>query len=218
MRTQALLFSILLSCIFVAVNAGKVVQLSSRNFDQTLRKSDADAFLIEFYAPWCGHCKTFEPTYEVIAESLSKEKDRKVEVYKVDGSSERALSSRFNVRGFPSIFLVDGWDVYEFKGRRDHDKIVIWALKGYKNNKAIPFLHSPYGFVGLGKSCLMRLGNYMMDIHLGIVRYGVSDAVAGGIIILGVISGTLVMMIVSVYLLEKHMERKAKAKAKAKTD
>ena len=39
------------------------IVLTSRNFDSSI--SDGNVWLIEFYASWCGHCKRFEPTYEV---------------------------------------------------------------------------------------------------------------------------------------------------------
>ena len=54
-------------------------------------------------------------------------------VGKIDGGEERALSSRFSVKGFPSFYLLDGYDVYEFKGVRSLDSISKFVLKGYKN-------------------------------------------------------------------------------------
>lgn len=37
--------------------------LDSRNFDSSIR--DGSVWLIEFYAPWCGHCRKFSMEYEV---------------------------------------------------------------------------------------------------------------------------------------------------------
>ena len=54
-------------------------------------------------------------------------------VGKIDGGEERALSSRFSVKGFPSFYLLDGYEVYEFKGTRSLDSITKFAIKGYKN-------------------------------------------------------------------------------------
>ena len=47
----------------VAGAKGRVVELDARTFDSTMR--DGNAWLVEFYAPWCGHCTRFAPTYEV---------------------------------------------------------------------------------------------------------------------------------------------------------
>ena len=95
--------------------------LTNDNFDEIVGDASKDK-MVEFYAPWCGHCKRFAPTYEKVAETLHAQskadlaKDpaaRTVKVAKVDGAADRALASRFNIRGYPTFFLVDGWDVYE---------------------------------------------------------------------------------------------------------
>ena len=96
-------------------NANKnmgTIELRANNFDASVR--DGSAWLVEFYAPWCGHCKRFAPTYEKVAETLHAQskadlaKDpaaRTVKVAKVDGSADRALASRFNIRAYPTFFL-----------------------------------------------------------------------------------------------------------------
>lgn len=70
----------------------------------------------------CIHCQRLEPTLEATAKILhsfhADREGRKVKVGKVDGAAERALASRFNIRGFPSIFLIDGWEVREYEGPR----------------------------------------------------------------------------------------------------
>ena len=59
--------------------------------------------------------------------------DRKVMAGKIDGASERALSSRFNVKGFPSFYLIDGWTVRQYDGERSVDALVKFATKTYEN-------------------------------------------------------------------------------------
>jgi protein disulfide-isomerase A6 len=55
-------------CLYSSV--GKVVQLNSGNFNSLVSNSN-DIWMIEFYAPWCGHCKTLAPEYEKAAKALS---------------------------------------------------------------------------------------------------------------------------------------------------
>ena len=79
-------------------------------------------FLVYYYLARCIHCQRLEPTLEAAAKILhsshTDSSERKVKVGKIDGATERALASRFNIRGFPSIFLIDGWDVREYEGPR----------------------------------------------------------------------------------------------------
>ena len=42
-----------------------VAVLTEKNFDDYLEENDVT--IVEFYAPWCGHCKSFAPTYEEVA-------------------------------------------------------------------------------------------------------------------------------------------------------
>ena len=49
--------------------ASKVINLSSADFKKQVLDSD-EAWLVEFYAPWCGHCKALEPEWDKAAKSL----------------------------------------------------------------------------------------------------------------------------------------------------
>lgn len=42
----------------------------AENFDEIVNAQDKDV-LIEFYAPWCGHCKNLEPKYKELGEKVS---------------------------------------------------------------------------------------------------------------------------------------------------
>ncbi|KAK9667857.1 hypothetical protein RND81_13G016000 [Saponaria officinalis] len=52
----------------------KVVVLSTDNFDEIVLDETKDV-LVEFYAPWCGHCKSLAPTYEKVATAFKSEGD-----------------------------------------------------------------------------------------------------------------------------------------------
>jgi protein disulfide-isomerase-like protein len=84
----------------VSVPKGFTTVLDESNFDAVVLDATKDV-LVEFYAPWCGHCKTLQPIYEKVAESLAGEEG--VVVAKVDADKHRSLGERFGVKGFPTI-------------------------------------------------------------------------------------------------------------------
>jgi protein disulfide-isomerase A6 len=47
----------------------KVVKLTAYNFNELVINSD-DLWMVEFYAPWCGHCKNLEPHWDKAAKIL----------------------------------------------------------------------------------------------------------------------------------------------------
>jgi protein disulfide-isomerase-like protein len=77
-----------------------VLDLNTANFDSALADA-SKARLVEFYAPWCGHCKQLAPVYETVAKVFAGESD--VVVAKVDADKNRDLGERFGVEGFPTI-------------------------------------------------------------------------------------------------------------------
>ncbi|MCE1155818.1 MAG: thioredoxin [Bacteroidales bacterium] len=58
--------------------------------------------IIDFYADWCGPCKTIAP----ILEDLAKEYDGQIYIYKVDTEKEQELAAAFGIRSIPSLLFV----------------------------------------------------------------------------------------------------------------
>lgn len=83
-----------------------VIDLIPKNFDDVVLKSGKPT-LVEFFAPWCGHCKTLAPVYEDLAGVFAHAKD-KVQIAKVDADAQRDLGKRFGVQGFPTLKFFDG--------------------------------------------------------------------------------------------------------------
>ncbi|KAL2316424.1 putative protein disulfide-isomerase C1F5.02 [Schizosaccharomyces pombe] len=76
-----------------------LVVLVADNFDDIVMDETKDV-LVEFYAPWCGHCKNLAPTYEKLAEEYSD--DSNVVVAKID-ATENDIS--VSISGFPTIMF-----------------------------------------------------------------------------------------------------------------
>lgn len=82
-------------------NDKDVIVLDDSNFESTLMNSQ-DLWLVEFYAPWCGHCKNLEPHWNQVASEL---KGKKIKIAKLDADSNKQTGSRFQISGFPTIKL-----------------------------------------------------------------------------------------------------------------
>jgi len=101
----------------------KVEVLTNDNFDDIALDQNKDV-LVEFYAPWCGHCKALEPVYEKVGKTFANEGN--CVVAKVDADSEKDLGSRFGIQGFPTIkfFSKTNKDGEEYNGGRSEQDFI----------------------------------------------------------------------------------------------
>lgn len=85
---------------------------------------------VEFYAPWCGHCKSLKPAYAEAATKLKDElKDVDVILAKVDATVEKTVAQEHDVKGFPTLkWFVDGTPI-DYTGGRSANEIVNWIKK-----------------------------------------------------------------------------------------
>ncbi|VDO26267.1 unnamed protein product [Onchocerca flexuosa] len=119
-------------------SSGKhVIELTDSNFEEYVLHSK-DIWLVEFFAPWCGHCKALKPHWEAAASELAG----KVKLGAVDATVYQSLAARFGIKGYPTIkYFAPGSsarDAEDYVGGRTSDDIVQYALNKVTENMPAP--------------------------------------------------------------------------------
>ena len=85
-------------------------ELTKDNFDQVVGSSDF--IILDFWAPWCGPCKSFGPVYEEVSEKYPD-----ITFGKINTEEEQELAGHFQIRSIPTLMIM-------------RDQVVIYAQPG----------------------------------------------------------------------------------------
>ncbi|KAF5739996.1 putative protein disulfide isomerase [Tripterygium wilfordii] len=107
------------------VLADDVVVLTEESFEKEVGQ-DRSA-LVEFYAPWCGHCKKLAPEFEKLGTSFKKAKS--VLIGKVDCDENKSLCSKYGVSGYPTIkwFPKGSLEPKKYEGARNAEALAVFV-------------------------------------------------------------------------------------------
>lgn len=86
-------------------------ETTDANFENDVLKAEK-AVLVDFWAEWCGPCRTIAPWVENVAEKF----DGKANVYKVNVDENQDVPQRYGIRGIPTLIV--------FKGGQEQERIV----------------------------------------------------------------------------------------------
>jgi protein disulfide isomerase len=101
-----------------------VIVLTDTNMGVALKQYDL--LLVEFYAPWCGHCKKLAPEYSAAALELA---ENNVKLGKVDCTVSKKLHQRYSIEGFPTMYFFKYGKKITYTGGNKKDSIVQWVRR-----------------------------------------------------------------------------------------
>jgi thioredoxin 2 len=102
---------------------GKPLSLDASGFEQQVVKSDLPV-LVDFWAPWCGPCRSMAPHFEAAAADL----EPRLRLAKVDTDAVPELGARYGIRSIPTMILFHaGREIARQSGAMGQGQIVQWA-------------------------------------------------------------------------------------------
>jgi thioredoxin 2 len=105
-----------------ALFAGHPLELSAANFDRHVTRSDIPV-VVDFWAPWCGPCRMMAPYYEQAAARV----EPRLRLAKVNSDEAPELSSRFGIRGIPTLIAFKGGrEIARQSGAMDLRNLLQW--------------------------------------------------------------------------------------------
>ena len=120
-----------------AASKTKVVALDDKSFDSFI---GSGVWFVEFYAPWCGHCKRLAPIWEELASRSTI-----IQFAKVDTTKNVQLVRQFDIRSLPTLKMIEGDRVYSYNGtERDKSSLEDFMAK----YKSLPYEEKPPKNVG----------------------------------------------------------------------
>jgi len=161
-----------------------VVPLNGESFAPAVKANPY--VLVNFYAPWCGHCRQLEPEFEKAAGALAG----RVVFAKVDATVEVELSEIYRIDGYPTLHFFKRGHGDEYGGGRQNESLVAWVEEAIGPALTVPASEnslqvalkkrraSTY-FVARGSAQLRELIGGLAESHRSLGAFYFSEATEG---------------------------------------
>lgn len=111
-----------------------VLVLSPSNFNAALARFPN--LMVEFYAPWCGHCQALAPKYTKAARQLETSGSQ-VKLAKLDAVRYAAFAEQHGVTGYPTLMFYRGGAPVEYGGAHEQVPLVQWVLRNARFSRQV---------------------------------------------------------------------------------
>ena len=106
-----------------ALFEGHPAELAEADFDRHLARTELPV-VVDFWAPWCGPCRTMAPVFERAARELEPQ----VRLVKVNTDAAQSLAARLDIRGIPTFAIFEqGREVARISGAMNLARFVEWV-------------------------------------------------------------------------------------------
>ncbi|KAI9143905.1 thioredoxin-like protein [Paraphysoderma sedebokerense] len=150
------------------VSGRALIDLTDSNFDELVHKGE---WVVEFYAPWCGYCRRFEPEYSEFADTMAKEFPE-VKVGRVNVDVESATTARFFVTRLPTIYHIKHGKVRAIDIKFTKSSLMSY-MEGMEWTKVEPWSSwwSPFSMVGVTVSYIGSISKIVTSVTNKLSEY-----------------------------------------------
>jgi len=141
----------------VAVDDGTIGAL------EAAAAAEGAAAILEFYAPWCGYCQRFAPTFAQLARTLAADQPT-FTAAKYDASVHDVAAKRYGIRAFPTLVVLKGGRVYDYQGPKEVGAMVAFMEAPEGEGRPLP------GPWTLWSEAADFLEAAAQDVHLVVTR------------------------------------------------
>ncbi|KAF8590271.1 thioredoxin-like protein [Ramaria rubella] len=151
--SSLLLFSLLIAVSSLPVEsaAPELRQLTAGDFSTSTKHG---VWFIEYFSPFCGHCRQFAPTWRRLVEHVESQTDPGISLAQVNCAIQGDLCNENNVKSYPSLRLYkEGESIEDYDGDRDFDLLSKYVAEHARAPLTLDLLPNPNGeLVSLDKN------------------------------------------------------------------